>query len=179
VRRVLAATLLSLAAAADAHAQGSPEELPPAPTLPPPPVEKRIDEVGPLATRAPQSSEADPFCAECIVIGAGVVVALSGIPLIALSEAARRQKDLLDAWVRLQGETEVGFVTGYGFAKADEDQARFLPPGIVLVGVGALTALITGVVLLVRSDTPLFGEGFTIGPRVGSSGGGLEIGGVF
>jgi hypothetical protein len=82
--------------------------------------------------------------------------------------------------VRLQGTTDLGFVTGYGFAKADDDQERFLPPGIVLVGVGGLTALITGVVLLVRSDTPIFGQGdFTVGPRVGADGGGLEIVGAF
>ncbi len=171
------AVALALTAAVPAHAQES-EELPPPPALPP---ETRIDEAGGGAPAVPPRPTAqDPFCAECVVIGAGVVVALSGIPLIALSEAARRQKDLLDAWVRLQDTQDLGFVTGYGFARADSDQERFLPPGIVLVGVGALTALVTGVVLLVRSDTPIFGRGdFIVGPRVGADGGGVEIVGAF
>lgn len=169
--------VLSLAAALPARAQES-EDLPPPPALP---REVRIDETGGTVVVAPPRAVADDtFCAECVVIGAGVVVALSGIPLIALSEAARRQKDLLDAWVRLQGHRDLGFVTGYGFAEADDDQERFLPPGLVLVGVGGLTALVTGVVLLVRDDIPLFGRGdFKVGPRIGADGGGVEIVGAF
>jgi hypothetical protein len=176
VKRALS-VVLWLSAALPASAQES-EDLPPPPALPP---EVRIDEAGGAVVVAPPRALADdPFCAECVVIGAGVVVALSGIPLIALSEAARRQKDLLDAWVRLQETRDLGFVTGYGFAKADHDQERFLPPGLVLVGVGGLTALVTGVVLLVRGDTPLFGQGdLKVGPRVGADGGGVEIVGAF
>ena len=121
------------------------------------------------------------FCGECLAIGTGVGIVLLGIPFIALSEIARHRKESLDAWVTSQGDNkDLGFAPGYGFARADSEQTRFLIAGLATVGLGAATILTTVIVVAVHKPG---GRGVASQPTFSvTSGlfpGGLELRGRF
>ncbi len=125
------------------------------PASPPGDDETRIDETS-LASAGPAAQAVKPveegFCTECLLIGAGVGITILGIPFIAISEIARNQKESLAAWVKLQGEdADLGFAPGYGFAKADDLEDRYLVAGLVVTGAGIATLLTTVIVIATQS----------------------------
>jgi hypothetical protein len=116
------------------------------------PAETQFDErgLGPVDIAPPRPLD-EGFCGECVAIGTGVGIVLLGIPFVALSEIARHRKESLDAWVTSQGQNaDLGFAPGYGFARADTEQTRFLIAGITTLGLGAATILTTAIVIAVQ-----------------------------
>lgn len=162
---------------------------PPTPSAAPSaPAGETLDEAG-TATRpgieldersAEGRARSEPFCTSCVVLGVAAGLAVATIPLAALAEKASRTKDDLDRWVKLQPDGDLGFVVGYGFAKADKDQERFTISAAVMGGLTG-AALITGVVLLFtqeREHARMVGE-VELAPTLGADGGGLWLRGAF
>lgn len=154
---------------------------------PPAPAGETLDETGAAARpgvefdeRSAAGNLREPFCTSCVVLGVAAGLAVATIPLAALAEKASRTKDDLDRWVKLQPDGDLGFVVGYGFAKADKDQERFTISAAVMGGLTG-AALITGVVLLFtqeREHARMVGD-VELTPAVGADGGGLWLRGAF
>lgn len=190
----LALTLILTPVPAAAQSSGPGPAVPPEGPAPPTPptteytagttgdaAETRLDETtGVPAGVAPRGAADDGFCVECVLIGAGVGVTILGIPFIAISEIARNRKESLDAWVKTQGDADLGFAPGYGFAKADDEQERYLVAGLVVTGLGVATLLTTIIVAASRGGAGGGGlftvEGpssFELVPAVGADLGGI------
>lgn len=102
----------------------------------------------------------DPVCVTCALIATGTVILIGTVPLGAQLDGALRRVDRLHRWVETQGGNggDLGFIAGYGFAKAHDDQLKYGIATGVVGGVGAII-FFTGVGLVAKEG------GFTKGPK--------------
>lgn len=137
--------------------------------------------VGRGPAKAPASSS--EICVSCILIGVGAVILIGAIPLAAKLDGAGRRKDRLGLWLEHQGgaSADVGFIAGYGFAKAKQDQLVYGVSTGVVAGIGAII-LGTGVTMVALSGGFLRGpksksdkRAFVVAPSAGPEGGGVDV----
>ncbi len=133
------------------------------------------------AAKAPAGSS--EVCVSCILIGVGAVILIAAIPLAAKLDGAGRRKDRLGQWLEHQGgaSADVGFIAGYGFAKAKQDQLVYGVSTGVVAGIGAIV-LGAGVTMVILSGGFLRGpksksdkRAFVIAPSAGPEGGGVDV----
>lgn len=89
--------------------------------------------------RAPPEPQ-DPVCVSCILIGVGTTVLIAAIPLGARLDGATRERDRMRVWIAEQGGAgaDVGFIAGYGIARADQEELTFGVATGLVAGTGAI-----------------------------------------
>lgn len=122
------------------------------------PAESPSESRGPIAEetildeqRVPPPTQAEePFCVACVLIGVGAVVLIGAIPLVAKVEAAGQRRDDLRTWIHDMGgaNADLGFVAGYGIAKANDDELKYGVAAGVVGGAG-LIVLSFGIGILI------------------------------
>lgn len=130
-----------------------------APPSPPTPADDDalIDESAGPAGAKPAD---EPVCVTCVLIGVGAVILIGTAPLGAQLDGAIRRVDALHRWVATQGGNrgDLGFIAGYGFAKAHDDQLKYGVATGVVGGIGAII-FFSGVGLVAKEG------GFSKGPK--------------
>ncbi|NUP13525.1 MAG: hypothetical protein HOW73_46400 [Polyangiaceae bacterium] len=150
----------------DAQAEPPPAESIDETSAAPPASEAIIDE----RRTAPEEPE-EPFCTSCVLIGVGAVVLIGTIPLAARLDRAIRRRDRMRIWLDDMGGpgADVGFIAGYGIAKADEEERNFAIATGIVGGVG-FVVLAVGVGMVAAEG------GFMKGPKEKNRKARLELG---
>ncbi|MFO0550808.1 MAG: hypothetical protein U0271_20610 [Polyangiaceae bacterium] len=108
------------------------------------------------APPAKPEDEKSKFCSGCVVLGAGTAILIGSIPLAAMFENSRRTKRRLAEWADIWGGdgADLGFIVGYGYAKADQDIRNYAIATGVVAGVGG-AIFIAGLIVIFST-----GDGF-------------------
>ncbi len=137
--------------------------------------------------RAPEEL-AEPVCVSCILIGVGTIVLIGAIPLGAKLDGAIRERERLRVWIGEQGgaNADLGFIAGYGIAKADQDELTYgvatglvAGAGAILLGVGVGIVIYQGDFLKnpkERGKAGLDLEALPLRPYAGASNEGVSAG---
>jgi hypothetical protein len=164
------------------------ETAPPAEVAPEPLDERRAEPEPVIDERRAPEELAEPVCVSCILIGVGTIVLIGAIPLGAKLDGAIRERERLRVWIGEQGgaNADLGFIAGYGIAKADQDELTYgvatglvAGAGAILLGVGVGIVIYQGDFLKnpkERGKAGLDLEALPLRPYAGASNEGVSAG---